>query len=116
MSKDYTGTIVEEGLTDNRIINNLEIVGVKISDDENPSERWHLYTVKVSKEDIEKLAKNLKSGKWYMHFWRERDIVAVFKDKTFEFNYDDKSSWQEVVEYGLSLGIPKEQLDFVIFD
>lgn len=49
-----------------------------------------------------------------MHFWQEQDVIAVFKDRKFEFNYDDKSTWKPVIEYGLSLGIPKEELDFPI--
>ena len=113
MEKQYKGTIIEESLEDNRILNNMEIVGFRISKDEKPQDRWHLYTVKVSKEEIEKLADCIKN-KWYMHFWKGRDIVAVFKDKVFNFNYDEKASWKEAVDYGLSLGIPKEQLDFPI--
>lgn len=49
-----------------------------------------------------------------MHFWRGRDIVAIFQGKKFEFNYDNKDSWSPVIEYGLSVGIPREQLDFPI--
>lgn len=40
--------------------------------------------------------------------------MVVFKDKTFEIDYDDKETWKEAVDYGLSLGIPAEQLDFLI--
>lgn len=114
MDKDFTGTIIEESLEDNRILNELEIVSFRISDSENSADRWHLYTVKVSKEEIEKLSKYLKNGRWYMHFWENRDVVAVFKDKIFRFNYDDKSTWKPAVDYGLSVGIPIEQLDFLI--
>ena len=110
---DYTGIIVEESLEENRILNDLEIIKVKITKEENPAQRWHLYTVRVSKEDIEKLSKNIKTG-WYMHFWKGRNIVVIFRNKKFEFNFDDKSTWKPAVEYGLSLGIPKEQLDFLI--
>ena len=113
MEKQYKGTIVEESLEDNRILNDIEIVGFRISKDENPQDRWHLYTVRVSKEEIEKLSVSIKT-KWYMHFWKDKDIIAIFKDKIFEFNYDDKATWKNAVDYGLSLGIPKEQLDFVI--
>ena len=113
MRKKYTGIIVEESLEDNRIINALEVIKVKISDEQKPEDRWHLYTVQVSQKDIKKLSKNLKQG-WYMHFWKGREIVAIFKDKKFEFDYDDKNSWEPVIEYGLSLGIPKEELDFPI--
>ncbi len=111
----YTGTIIEESLVDNRILNDFEIISVRITDDENPLERWHLYKVKSTKENPLKLSSNLKQGIWYAHFWDEnKNIIAIFRDKVFEFNYDDKSSWTPAVECGKSLGIPDEQLDFII--
>lgn len=110
---EYKGVIVEESLEDNRILNDFKIIEFRISKEENPADRWHLYIVQVSKEDIVRLSKNIKQ-KWYMHFWKGRNVIAIFKDKKFEFNFDDKSTWKPVVEYGLSLGIPKEQLDFPI--
>lgn len=91
----------------------MDIIKVKISKEENPSERWYLYTVKLSEEDIDKLSRNIKES-WYMHFWQDRNIIAIFKEKKFEFNYDDKSACKLVFEYGLSIGISKEQLDFPI--
>jgi len=114
MQKDYIGTIVEESLEDNRILNDIEIIQVRISKEENSAERWHLYKVRVSKEDIERLSKYIKASKWYMHFWDGRDIIAIYKDKIFEFNYDDKTTWKEAVDHGRSQGIPDEQLDFLI--
>ncbi|MCR4323053.1 MAG: hypothetical protein NUV61_03110 [Candidatus Azambacteria bacterium] len=114
MGKKYKGTVVEESLEDNRILNELEITGFRISSDEDPQSRWHLYTVKVSEEDILKLSKCISPGKWYMHFWSGRNVIAVFRDKTFEFNYDNKATWKEAVDYGLSVGTPREQLDFLI--
>lgn len=113
MQKDYKGIIVEESLEDNRIINDLEIIDFKITNEENPAERWHLYTVNVSEEDIERLSRIIKP-KWYMHFWKDRHVIAIFKDKKFEFDFDDKSAWKPAIEYGLSQGIQKEQLDFPI--
>lgn len=111
----YKGYIIEESLEDNLILNNFKIIGIKITDDENPADRWHIYEVETSKEQLLKISKYLKPGKWYTHFWdSNKNIIAVFKDKNFEFNYDNKESWNEAVEYGLSLGIPKEQLDFLI--
>lgn len=113
MKREYKGIIVEESLDDSRIINDLEIIKIEISKEEKPEDRWHIYTIKVSKEDINTLAKNIKKG-WYMHFWKDRKVIAIFKDKKFEFNFDDKSTWKPVIEYGLSIGIPQEQLDFPI--
>ncbi len=114
MNKDYKGIIIEESLEDNRVLNDIHVVNFKISNDENPSDRWHLYTVSVSKDEIQKLSKYIRSGTWYMHFWKDKHIIAIFKDKIFEFDYDDKSTWKDAVSYGLSQGIPEGQLNFLI--
>ena len=48
----------------------------------------------------------LEDGKWYMHFWKGQDIIAVFKEKQFKFNHhacnkciiatraNDKTQWK----------------------
>ena len=113
MENQYKGVIVEESLEDNRLINDLKIVSFRISQDENPADRWHLYTVLISDAEIENLSHKIKTG-WYAHFWQDRDIRVIFRNKTFKFNYDDKSTWKPAVDYGLKLGIPKEQLDFLL--
>jgi hypothetical protein len=114
MKDEYKGTIVEESLIDNRALNDLKIIGFKISKEENPADRWHLYTVSIDYKDIENLLNNIKP-KWYMHFWKDKNIIAIFKDKRFEFNYDNKESWKPAIEYGLKMGISEEQLDFLIY-
>ncbi|MEK6925370.1 MAG: hypothetical protein AABW71_03995 [Nanoarchaeota archaeon] len=106
--KDFQGVIVEESLIDTNILSEINIIS------NQNSNKWHIYKVKVSKEDIEKISKNIKSNKWYAHFWKDKEIIAVFKNKTFTFNYDKKETWNQAIEYGISIGIPKEQLDFPI--
>jgi hypothetical protein len=117
MDKDnktkYQGAVVEESLADNRIINSLEITKVTVTEEDNPAERWHIYKVLVTKDDIERLSQDIKPG-WYMHFWQGREVIAIFSGIQFEFNYDDKASWQPAIDHGLSVGIPLEQLDFII--
>lgn len=109
----YQGVVVEESLADNRIINSLEITKVTVTDENNPIERWHIYEVLVTQEDIERLSQDIKPG-WYMHFWLGREVIVVFSGRQFELNYDDQVSWQPAIDYGLSVGIPLEQLDFII--
>jgi nitrogen fixation protein len=108
--RDYIGIIVEESLIDKSILKGFKIIRQEIS----PNLGWHLYMVEIPERDIYDLSKNIESNKWYMHFWRNREVIVVFKDKTFKFNYDDKKTWHPAVEHGLSIGIPKEQLDFPI--
>ncbi len=114
MNIEYKGTIVEESLEDNRILNDLNIIDFRISKDENPADRWHLYTVIVTREEIRKISQYIKYGKWYMHFWNGNDVIVVFKDKIFEFKHDKKETWKDAFDHGVALGIPEEQLDFAI--
>lgn len=111
----YTGAIVEESLENKEILKDFKILSVIETKEENPADRWHIYEIEVVREQIEIISKNLKSTKWYAHFWNEnREVIAIFRDKMFKFNFDDEKSRQPAMEYGLSVGIPKEQLDFVI--
>ena len=49
----YKGTIVEESLVDNQLLNNFKINKVRISSAENPEDRWHLYEVEATPEQID---------------------------------------------------------------
>lgn len=108
----YIGTIVEESLEDSRVLNDFHILNTRITKEDNPAERWHLCKVEATPEQLQKLSAVLKPEKWYAHFWNGNKIIVVFRDKTFEQKADDKSTWEPAIQYGLSIGIPKEQLDF----
>jgi len=110
----YRGIIVEEGLNNNRILNNVTVLKMHITEHEQKSERWHLFEVEIEEEFIENVAKEIV-GNWYSHFWHGTDVIAVFFNKLIKFNYLDKKTWKEVMEYGKKLDIPEEQLDFPIF-
>jgi hypothetical protein len=110
----YRGTIVEESLTDNRVLNEFEILKVRITNDENPENRWHLYTVITTQPQIEQLSHYLKNGTWYAHFWAGDKVIAIFLGKTFTFQHSLPTTWNDAILYGKSLGIPEEQLDFVL--
>ena len=107
----YKGCVVEESLDDNRVLNGIELANVKISDDAKPEERWHIYRVYATEDQIDYLSAHIKDG-WYMHFWDGKTMIVTFKGKSFKFDFGDKEAWKPVVDYGLSLGIPREQLDF----
>ena len=114
-SQIYKGAIVGESLEDKSILKDFKVLDISVTEDLNPEDRWHIYKVEVNQDQLEKLSKIIKPQKWYAHFWDEnKNIIAVFRDKIFTFNYDDKESWGQIVQYGISVGIPKEQLDFLI--
>lgn len=110
----YTGTIVEESLLDSRIINDFKIIHAHISRANNTEDRWHLYKVEASEQQIETLSSHLKSHGWYVHFWQEDKIIVIFPHKKFTISHSNKTTWIKAINYGISIGIPREQLDFPI--
>lgn len=106
----FTGTIVLESLSDKDVLKNIKILRSEIS----PNLGWHLYTVELTENQLTELSINFKTDKWYAHFWNNNGLVVLFKNKVFKFNHEDKASRDSVIEYGLSLGIPPDQLDFPI--
>ena len=110
---EYKGCIVEESIDDNRVLNNLKTVKIRITDEADPEKRWHIYDSLVSEEEINKLHEHLKQS-WYMHFWKDNTMIVLFKGKKFTLDVNDKETWKPAIEYGLSINIPEEQLDFVM--
>jgi len=113
--KEFIGCIVEESIDDNRELNGLQVIEIKITGEPDPANRWHIYKVVVDKAEIEKIWHHLKEG-WYMHFWKSdrQNMTIYFKGKKFEIMIGYRSTWTAAVEYGKSVGIPEEQLDFEI--
>lgn len=111
----HKGAIILESLENPEVIKDFKVLNLTVTNDPNPADRWHIYEVEATRDQLEKLSQVMKPTKYYAHFWNEkREVIAVFRDKIFEFNFDDKNSWELAIQYGLSIGIPKEQLSFDI--
>ena len=110
----YKGTIVEESLIDTRLLNTFKITKVRISTAERPEDRWHVYEVEATPEQIDMLATQLKPTGWYTHFWQGDDVTVVFPNKKFTIKYSNRDTWNDAIAYGEHIGIPTEQLDFTI--
>jgi hypothetical protein len=106
----YHATIIENSLSDKDILKRVQIVKSR------QSTRWTLHDVLVTEDQIPELSKSLDVGPWYIHLWKpgEDDVKVIFKNKIFDIQFSDKSTWADAVEHGTSLGIPAEQLDFLI--
>lgn len=120
---DYEGVIIEESLEDKAVLGGVEIASTKVEavTDEHKTpwvKQWTLHTVKISKdkaaEVAEKVSKALDSEhNWYADFKTDDDHYIIFKNKVFHVtDRTSKKQYDEVTEYGLTLGIPEYQLDF----
>lgn len=110
----YFGTIVKESLSGDSALAFFNVREIEETDDEIIEDRWHLYYVEGQKENIEKLSSYIKEGPWYVHFWNKEEMIVVFKNKVVTFLHGDSKALFAVKEYGKSIGIKEEQLDFVI--
>ena len=108
--EEYHGILVDVSQKDKSIFNNLKILGQKKTEDGE----WILYKVGVKPEKIDETIKQLQENMvegFYFHFYKDEELIVVFKERIFKVKID-KSTWKEMIEYGKSLKIPEEQLDF----
>lgn len=110
-NEEFHAIIVDKSQKDLEIFQNLNIIGKKLDED------WILYRISVLESELEKIIKvlqdNMLDSTWYFHFYNTdgSKLIIVFKERTF-YTDNNKENWKESIEYGESLGIPKEQLDF----
>ena len=104
------GTIIENSLINMDILKTLQI------DKTWQAGSWILHSVRIDGSRVLELSQSLKDEPWYIHLWEpgKDDITVIFKNKIFNIKFSDKSTWTDAVNYGISLGIPAEQLDFPI--
>lgn len=103
------GTIIENSLIDKSVLSKLTIQSTRYIDD------WILHDVIIDPSLISELSKSLNIGPWYIHVWEsgKDDVTVIFRDRIFTIKFSDKSTWVDAVGFGVSIGIPAEQLDFL---
>jgi hypothetical protein len=107
---EYHGIIVDESLRNKMLLQKFTALASRPSST-NP---WNLYLVEVRGGELEHkillLQKNMKH-RYYAHFYHGNELRVVFSDRIFIADVNDKGSWHAFQDYGLKLGIPKEQLE-----
>lgn len=53
----------------------------------------------------------IEDDAWYAHYFRDDELVVVFRDAVFRVGTDPKT-WDAPVEHGIKSGIPLHQMDF----
>ncbi len=116
----FNGLILKESLLSDRTLEMVQIVKREVWRDipgavEGQPKTWTALRVSVEADRIhavlEALAQDLKSEPigWYADFSDGQDTYIVFPGRAFSVRKEGKEA---AVQYGLSLGIPKHQLDF----
>jgi len=81
-----------------------------------------IYKIEVKQEEIDnlimKIQHNMKrrllflAKEFYCHLYRNDELIIVFREKAFRAS-TRKTTWNEAIDYGKSIGIPTKQLDFI---
>jgi len=119
---NYQGVIIEESLENKDILKDVHIFGTKvekvIEKHKTPwIKQWTLHSVEIPENQAdsvaEKVSKALDSEhSWYADFKNEFFHYVIFRDKVFKVDRSKKEQYNDVVKFGISLGIPDYQLDF----
>lgn len=120
---NFEGIIIEESLTDNSVLNEVNIVSTKVEpvteSHQTPwIKQWTMHTVEVPKEKAAELAYRIskvldKPHNWYADFKTDTEHYVIYSDKVFHItDRTDKEQYEQATEYGISIGIPDYQVDF----
>ncbi len=124
--KSFIGVLIEESLENKEVLKKVKILKTKI---EKVTEKhhtpylkqWTLHTVEVPENQADKIAEELsksldsKHGEWYADFKNDKTHFIIFRNKIFRIDRASKQQYAEATKYGISIGIPKYQVDFSPF-
>jgi hypothetical protein len=113
----WKGVIIEESLFDKSILNLVKIVKTRKTTLENESERGNLtflyFELDDKKEDefVDKALLVIKD-RFYLHLCRDERMVVVYRNRMFDFSSNELNKLNQARDYGLSVGILREQMPF----
>jgi hypothetical protein len=121
----YTGTVIEEGLEDRECLRLVRIVSTRVEAAGNHHatpwlSQWTLHRFALDDGAAEKIALAFQKAidsdhpdSWYIDFYNHEWHYIIFKDRIFRVERENLAEYQAVRRYGLELGIPDGQLDFI---
>lgn len=121
---NYKGTIIEESLVDTTLLQEVKILETKVEPVTERHKtpwltRWTLHSVEIPEEQAETFAQKVsksfdqKHPNWYVDYKNNTYHFIVFSNKIFKVDLHNPLLYQEAKQYGISLGIPDYQMDFV---
>ena len=117
---NYKGDIIEESLSDKNILKDVNIISTRVEKvtDEHQTpwlSQWTLDIIEVEEDQASSLAEKLsmaldhKHG-WYIDYRNNKYHFVIFKNKVFKMDRTKRSDYNEMINYGLSVGTPDYQL------
>lgn len=122
MGKSFVGVIIEESLENRNVLKKVRILKTrveKVTEKHKTSwiKKWTLHTVEIHENRADRIAKELSKSldshhAWYADFKNDAHHFIIFHNKVFYIDRRSKEQYDQAKKYGISLGIPKYQVDF----
>jgi len=107
----FEGAIIKETLTDELILDHLEIDKVEIWKTSDAIKYWTMIWFKSSISDFpKKLSKAMIGGGWYADMKEGNNKYIVFKDAVLKYEIGNASEKEVVLNECRKRGIPERQL------
>lgn len=112
----YTCGIIEESLNNTEILDNISSYLIRKRVVDMPMEKdkvWHIDEFRMPffrvQQIIMILTREIKK-EWYIHIFSKDDNVlfVILKDKYFKVSAIKDESWNEMIEYGLLVGVDRK--------
>ena len=113
----WKGVIIEESLDDKSLLDLVKIVKTRRTTLEEEKQRgsftFHCIELDDEKKEvfIKKAHSSIKNN-FYLHICKEGKMIVIYKNKQFEFSCENLDKLNEARNYGLSVGILREQMPF----
>ena len=115
----FTGLLLKESLKDKDVLDLIQITKTETWNVDNATDFqpkiWTAIYFEGDESKIDfiasKLSQSLKE-RWYINISTENDAYVIFPNKIFKYTEGDKQKEREAIEYGKSLDIPNNQLDW----
>jgi predicted SnoaL-like aldol condensation-catalyzing enzyme len=113
------GLLLKESLADDSPLDLVQILSTnlfRINNTVPPQPRWWTEVrfqadVEHANEILQRFSDRLQPG-WYLHCWTDSHIFVAFPGKVFTYARGDETARDEAITYGLSVGVPRHQLDW----
>jgi len=120
--KNFHGVIIEESLKSKAILQKVKIIKTdveKVTQEHQTSwiKQWTLHTIEILENQAENIATEISQTldsqhNWYADFKNDLYHYIIFCNKIFKIDRSKPEKYHDVVNYGVSLGIPDYQLPF----
>ena len=117
------GVLIAESLRVGGLLDGIALTITKISRadlgdvDAGQPLTWTFVDFEAADEDADRLASGLeraleRAGGWYCDFRNDDETFVVFAGRTFRYPRGDEQGRVATTEYGRSVGVPDQQLDW----